>query len=356
MRPIKKRSNNPPYTTTKNFTFSGAAASVVKKVLAISSANKVPIADCLDGWLLQVMGKKPLGGTLADQSRAVKAIQNHVGNTYKLASVPLTQELGAFCSFCETPLSGLLEVEHCAPKSEYPTFALHWDNFLLACSACNIGKGNTPSRSVVRGWVGKGRLTEQQYYDEIRQNHYVWADLETQSYRWLPLQMEYYDNHSGSWNDVQMDKAANPENLVLSNELAKREVVARIYDPNDKMMKTYDDYSVRIVTAGQSSRAQEMIKLCKLNENGKMTSTYDRRVTNRTILWFRCLYALKNYYAARTRGARQSAWNLLLLAAEGGGFFSVWLTVLNYHDPALSAKFVADSLAYYPNTDPKDLP
>lgn len=358
MRPIKKRSNSPPYSTRMDFSFSGSAATAIKKVLAITSAKNVPIADCLNAWLLQVEGKNPLGGTLADQTRAVKAIQGHVGNMYKLASVPLTQELGAFCSFCETPLPGLLEVEHCAPKSEYPTFSVVWDNFLLACSPCNIGKGNVPSRSVVRGWLGKRSITEQQFYDEIRQNRYVWADLETQAYRCLPLKMEYYDSQSQSWNDVNMGVAANPQNLVLSHDIGKRELIGRLYNPSDPMLRTYDDWPVRIVTQGTSSRADEMIKLCKLNENGNMASTYDRRVLNRTIVWFRCLYALKNYFATNTAATKQSVWDMLLLAAGSGGFFSVWLTILNHHDPALAAKFVTDSIKnkYYPNTEPKDLP
>jgi len=286
MRPIKKRGNHPPYSTTKTFSFMGAAAAAIKKVVPGSSGTNVPIADCLDAWLLQVKGQNPKGGTLADQTTAVKAIQSHVGNMYKQASVPLTQELGAFCSFCETPLSSLLEVEHCAPKSEYPIFSLDWENFLLSCSPCNISKGSIPSRTIVQGWLGKTSPTEAEFYDEIRKNRYVWADRESHAYRWLPVKMEYYDSNSGSWQVLQKNQAYNLHNIELSRDIAKREVKARIYD--DPTQKTYHDYLVRVVASGTSSRGTEMVKLCKLNEAGKLTSTHDRRVMNRTLAWLRC--------------------------------------------------------------------
>lgn len=358
MRPVTKRGNHPPYNTATTFSFSGAAASAIRRILPGSTGKNVPIQDCLDAWLRQVKGQKPLGGTVADQTRAVTAIQNRVGGVYKLASVPLTQELGAFCSFCETPLSGLLEVEHCVPKSEYPTFALDWDNFLLSCSPCNGSKGNTPSRSTVQGWLGKMRLTEQDYYQEIRQNHYVWADLESRSYRWLPLSLERYDSVGDTWHPVPMDEAANPDNVLLPYDIAKREVQARICDPHDPTGNTSNDWVVRVVTSGTAPRADEMVRLCRLNENGKLTSTYDRRVMNRTIQWFRTLLVLKNYNVAKGSGTQKQMWEMLLLAAQGAGFYSVWMTILDFHDPALALSFVNDSKAknYYPNTEPKDLP
>src|ERR1700720_3527725 len=176
MRPIQKSRANAGYPQPVTFTFSGRAVNPIKKALKRASAANVPVQDCLDAWLRQVEGSRPLGGTKSDQTEAVASIRNKVTAAYKLAAVPLTEELGAFCSFCETPLPGLLEVEHCVPKSEYPSFALNWENFLLACSPCNTAKGNVPSRSTVRGWIQARLTNEQGLYTEIRSRHYVWAD------------------------------------------------------------------------------------------------------------------------------------------------------------------------------------
>jgi 5-methylcytosine-specific restriction endonuclease McrA len=358
MRPVKKPRDQPPYSISTTFSFSGAGASAVAKVAGFTSTNNVPIQDCLDAWLRQVKGQKPLAGTRADQARAVAAIQNHVGKTYKLASIPLIRELGAFCSFCETPLPGLAEVEHCVPKSEYPLFALLWENFLISCSPCNSSKGNVPSRSLVRNWISKGAPGEQDYYNEIRNNHYVWADLHSKSYRWLPLCMEYYDTVSGSWNVLPVKDAANLDNQQLSSDPSTRKVRARIYDPEDATMRTHKDHSVRVVFCATCTRAREMISLCKLNEHGNLASSYDRRVMNRTIVWFRALNTLKNYSSGKDSNIESNLWKMFLGAAELAGFYSVWMTILLAHDPALGKRFLQDSNAneYYPNTEPKDLP
>src|SRR5580692_10939437 len=107
MRPVQKSTANANYSEPTTFTFSGRAVNPIKKALKRSSAVNVPVKDCLAAWLRQVEGSRPLGGTKADQIQAVAAIRNKVTAAYKLAAVPLTEELGPFCSFCETPVRGL---------------------------------------------------------------------------------------------------------------------------------------------------------------------------------------------------------------------------------------------------------
>jgi 5-methylcytosine-specific restriction endonuclease McrA len=360
MRPIAKGLSSPLYGSHTTFSFDGATAPIVQKVLRLPSAVNVPISDCLDAWLRQVKGDKPLGGTRADQDKAVKTIQNHVAALYKLASVPLTQEFGAFCSFCETPLPGLLEVEHCVPKSEYPIFATEWKNFLLACNPCNSAKRNAPSRSMAQGWLGALAPSEQDYYDEIRLKHYVWPDMVNDSYSWHPVALQCYEDASSSWKALALDRAMHLDNYIVSSDVVTREVKARIYDPSDPQPGRHNDYLVRVVVgvAGDTVRADEMIKVCKLNEQGNVASTYDRRMFNRTQTWFRCLFALKTLFQVSGAGTKDAVWKLLVQSSVGTGFYSVWLTVIRFHDPKLAHDFVRDTdqQGYYSGTDRAKLP
>jgi len=59
---------------------------------------------------------------------------------YSDARPDLVDKLGRFCSYCERFLCVGLAVEHKRPKSRYPSQALAWENFLLACSNCNSAK------------------------------------------------------------------------------------------------------------------------------------------------------------------------------------------------------------------------
>lgn len=73
-------------------------------------------------------------------------LMNFVGD-YRKAKLPLTEQLGCYCSFCETPAPlASLEVEHILPKKIYPDSEFVWENFLLACRNCNATKGVKDTR------------------------------------------------------------------------------------------------------------------------------------------------------------------------------------------------------------------
>jgi 5-methylcytosine-specific restriction endonuclease McrA len=359
MRPVVK-GNDPPYTTKTTFDFGGANIALIKKVLRRTSATNVPIADCLAAWLLKAKGDLPLGGTRTDQNKAVSAIQKQVASLYKLASVPLTQRIGPFCSFCETQLPGLLEVEHCVPKANYPTFTVSWVNFLMACSPCNIAKSNHPDRAIVDGWMGNpANPTEQQYYNEIRNRHYVWADQDRTAYRWLEMKLSYYNTQTGQWEVMHADWAANLNNELISVDLATREVIARIYEP---LTNNFSDDKVRVIVVAASgngsARSTELIALCKLNEHGNAVSTYDRRMVNRTVAWFHCLKFLRMVANAPDQPTKQIFMQALEMMAVVTGFYSVWLTLIEIYDHRLAVNFVTDTnkALYYPGTDTAFVP
>jgi len=75
-------------------------------------------------------------------------LMNFVGD-HRKAKLPLTEQLGCYCSFCETPAPlGSLEVEHILPKSIYPESEFVWENFLLACRNCNATKLKKDTRQL----------------------------------------------------------------------------------------------------------------------------------------------------------------------------------------------------------------
>ncbi len=356
MRPVDKGTDS-PYTRKTTFQFKGANFTAVRKFIAPVSGNNFLISDCLNVWLDAVKGAPlPRGASMLDRKKAVSAIQYQVNQLYKTASVPMMQRLGPFCSYCESPLSGLAEVEHCMPKSNYPTYSTSWTNFLLSCGPCNTAKGNNPSRELATRWTGKTNPTERELYDEIRGMHFVWADIDDQAYDWMPHSL-YYRN-SDRWNKMSMKYAADTRNIVLSHDIETRTVCARIFKGSQSTK-----FSVFVAaesgTPGRTpDNGKETIALCNLNGVTNTTSTYDRRFLNRTIAWFTCLKSLNNYSQARGSKAEQVMWNQMLLTAVSTGFYSVWLSLIDYVIPDKAHQFVTDTNdpRGFPGTNTTELP
>lgn len=362
MRPVNKGTSPPTYQLPKTLTFK---SQVIRRVFG----NYSPTLDeCLESWLEVVKDAATMSHTAEwkDKKAAKKLIEQQVTKLYKQAAVPLTQQLGDFCSYCESPVTGLLEVEHIVPKAEYPFFAVDWDNFLIACNPCNQPKGKNPSRGKVSGWLGTSSPNEQDYYDEIRQ-HYVWPDLDSQSYRKLPADLWYKDPNLG-WQPVPLKDAANPNHKIISVDIATRTVMAELFlsQGNFRIFPV----EVRLSDHSPNGEGKEMIGLCRLNTTGNQASTYDRRVLNRTKAWFTVLESLSTIYTAVQPGSPphqqqnqfDHLWPLVCLTARNTGFYSVWVRVLSQHKDPLSnpldQRFVQDTNLplYFPNTDTTSLP
>jgi hypothetical protein len=76
---------------------------------------------------------------------------------YKNARNPLAERIGWYCSYCELPKKESLDVEHKAPKSLAPELETDWDNFLLACTACNSRKDAAPDPSELDNYLWPDR-------------------------------------------------------------------------------------------------------------------------------------------------------------------------------------------------------
>jgi hypothetical protein len=369
MRPVNKGASNPDYTPPTNLTFSGDNGPIMQKIYSTKSPK---LSDCLELWLAQVRGiaypvlNPPV--STKEMNTASSAIQNQVNNIYKQASVPLTSRLGDFCSYCEIPLPGLVEVEHMVPKSQYPTFSCEWSNFLMSCGPCNnTYKKDKPDRATVLGWLGGvGPYSEQQYRDEIMNNHYVWPDRNSYSYQLLSNVL-YYDK-SGTWTVVTTIDAVNPRNEVVSFDISTRTVVGKFYQGSGLFAPSVTaDVKVGIdantsFSPGDQVKANEMIKLCALNDIGNLDSTYDRRVVNRTLTWFKICTAWKFIDTITTQAQFDLVWPLIESQARAAGFYSLWVTILNeYKTPSgvnVGAYFSTsvNKNLYFPNTVTTHIP
>jgi HNH endonuclease len=288
---------------------------------------------------------------------------------YGSAAVPLVQGIGAFCSYCESPLKGNIDVEHVMPKTPFPAGSVAWENLLLACTMCNSIKGDDPSRD----WVVTNLLNnieptnESGYYAAIR-GYAVWPDNNQAAYAAMkPLIKAANLNQPGQWSPVSFPFRTGQS--VASVNYTTKVVTASMYAANGT---TLTQASVAVMLpaitvqthTGQvlatQAQAQKIIYECSLNQT-QPTSIYDRRVINRTVAWFQALNALATLNSVvNSAPVFDRVWSMTLALAANVGFFSVWMNVLyssNAVDPnnqGLATRFVNEACGaagVFPNTD-----
>jgi hypothetical protein len=316
------------------------------------------VADCLDLGL-----KIAVAATKAKRPKQFKAwkkafaiVEPKLTEEYKLAAVPLADQLGTYCSYCETHLPGLIEVEHRLPKACYPTFMLEWDHLLIACGPCNTKKGSRPDRDTVQKWLTRDIKNEDECRHEIRDNHFCWPDRNSASYRNLRPTLFADALQNGNWAQVHLPDACNLANQVTGTFTATRTVRANVANVGN-------DIPVSVQLVGSNNKALEMITLLKLNTDGATNTTYDRRMMNRTLAWFRVLQAVQPLISPGLSPASFPAvWQNAMGIAKFAGFYSVWVTVLaRFTDPmtagqTLAERFVQDPTTDYLHTDTTSIP
>lgn len=67
-----------------------------------------------------------------------------VVTNYRNWRADLIERLGNYCRFCNMTLTDSPQVEHVIAQNIDPANALDWNNMLLACGACNRSKTNHP--------------------------------------------------------------------------------------------------------------------------------------------------------------------------------------------------------------------
>lgn len=97
---------------------------------------------------MRPVSKLKPGDTIEIEGRTEQIKEKY--DPFQDAKKYLIGNLGSYCSYCETirPLIGDSEVEHIVPKKRHPDFETKWENFLIACGACN-NKGAKSEKSII---------------------------------------------------------------------------------------------------------------------------------------------------------------------------------------------------------------
>jgi len=318
-------------------------------------------------WLkvLKAGKKKPKG--YAAWEEVAKLVAGRVEKIYKEAAAGLIECIGEYCSYCESRITGLLEVEHVLPKAQYPTFSTDWDNFLFACSACNIAKTDNPLRTTVLSWISSKITNENQCLTAIR-NRYRWPDTNADSYRAMPVELLFDQTNKGNWQSIALADAADLGARLVSVDVATRtaradfpaiglngvRVIARV---EPAVVIAQLNGKPVIITANS---ATEMIAHCGLNTTKSSRVAYDRRGLSRTRAWFGAVDTLRDLDQCPTQADFNRVWRQVGKTAAAAGFFSVWVrvfsTATDKNGNPLDARFVNDFAADFPGTNPASLP
>jgi hypothetical protein len=329
-------------------TFRGPAAADALQVYRTVSP---PLVQCLADWAREL--DQRAGGVAA---RMASAAQAKIEEIYPRAAEYLLAQVGAFCSFCESPLSTQLAVEHVVPKSQYPTFAVDWNKFLIACTTCNSVKGSAPARASVRAQLiaaGNANPAEADLYYELRNNRYAWPDISPTTYRNAPVVL-HADTGAGL-AALNMADATHSNNRLVRIDYNQQKVYADVCVGGQ--LQQNRQVAALLVPNGQTDQA--VVDLCKLNRIQNMRIT-DRRVMNRTAAWFSILTllaALVDPYPQLNTVPGQN-WTALVDAARTVGFYSVWVTILANRNPQLANTFVAatNNGGSHPGTNVTSIP
>jgi hypothetical protein len=245
--------------------------------------------------------------------------------------------IGAYCSYCEQPISNDSAVEHKVPKDAdkgFPDYQVQWRNLLLGCQTCNSAKGARPDKNDVPGGSSMG---EEDWY-LATMKLWVWPDStpETntepalsgdQTYR-LFQYVSDSRSQAGLLADGLLRKYWTGTPVWLNTAATMTWVV-----PNE----TY--------IAGQfnadalRTRVKTTITNLNLNRYNPNDETYnDRRVLNRTAAYAAATASLQRlqtvYQAAQDNykgNARKAVIRMIVKTIRQSvmamGFWSIWFQV-----------------------------
>jgi hypothetical protein len=346
MRPIDRRAEPADYATARPATLALTTTQALRNdALQVFNTDTPSLSDCIAAWTDEVR-QGPSGGA---RTRVVDVIRRRIGGIYTKAGPLLGQEFGAFCCFCDSPIPGQMDVEHAVPKSEYPDWALDWENFLLACSACNGLKGPRPGRAAILSELqrlGNPSPAETDFRDHIRQT-FCWPD-QPHMPSYDDLRPRLHADLGAGFQPVSGPDAVDSGIAIVRQDLHPRQRTLANVTVNGQW---YYGCEVAVLVDPTSTPAQDMVDLCKLNRYTGLPIS-DRRVLNRTQAWFTAVQSAHSLLSPSTPN-----WSTLLTLAGATGHFSVWVQVLEHVSSAYARSFVmAANWAGYPHTDTARLP
>lgn len=312
------------------FTSRSSAWAPLCRVLG-QTAFPDPLRVAVDVALAKLSEIVRLDHPTLDQVAAGNAIKDKATEIYKLAGVPLATAIGTYCSYCETALPGLTEVEHIASESQYPSFITTWNNFLLACSPCNTAKRARPTRVEAAEDpppppLNSQTSTDQQFSDKIS-SIYHWPDLIDTTFQGFPAVLYYFREGGSSWQPLFLPESVNLDEVRMTEwDLATREIRA---DLSADLQNVHVGVFVYDTYGPAPSTEADLVGLCGLNEPGNPDSTFDRRLFNRTRTWFTALDVLRSLRPLRDPATFNHFWPTVRSLVEASGFWSVWVRVFS---------------------------
>lgn len=286
---------------------------------------------------------------------------------YDILRRNLISTIGAYCSYCEAPITVDIPVEHKAPKSTkrgnyvvhghnyqnvnlgFPPFATQWRNLVLSCTQCNSVKGDRPTTEDARNYLaatgGNPATNDWEtlfvagihsaiFPDSTPQITFTDAQGHQTIFPALPgdetyklLTYEYTPRSQAYWVQQQLRRNFNAVNQGWATQ--NHQMVWII--PDTAYINQQSNSALLL------SRVKHVIRMCGLNNyhdgDPKMS---DRRVFNRTrtfanigVAATRLASAVQNSGGIfDAQGAFRPAVNIMALAireaALAQGYFSLW--------------------------------
>lgn len=222
------------------------------------------------------------------------------GYSWGSARRDLIEAIGAYCSYCDSPISSHLHIEHRLPKSLFPEFAFNYANFLLACPTCNSAKGNSPNQATILDRP-TSTTSAKVYIENIFAPNYLWADFPWQNLNLVnpgifPFACElYWITH---YRNKLVPKQPIPESergwLLTQFQAGLLGNDAGLYyaqRPGDRTKNYFSIMIVPVEAAGklQWQAAGRIIALASLNKiqpSDKKGKSVDKRLETRTRAYF----------------------------------------------------------------------
>jgi hypothetical protein len=330
MRPVTKPNPPPNYIFFDQASLQNNTVTFHAGAITIVYAQAAPFTPTVEWVQDEVLRTGPLHGAFPvpssglNRARARNIMKDRLAAIYGQARLDLNATIGDYCSYCELPGAGhVLAVEHRAPKAEYPTYTVLWENFVICCAVCNSYKGDRPDRATTANWSPAAHPTEAQLVTQVR-NRYFWPDLNQQTYRVVDRHF-YYDTQAVAPTLMVAAEYASPLNRLRSaiNHVVRADVFA------NGAMQMNESVEVTIGANGGGVRGPRTVQLPGLQHQEDYRSQY------RTTTWLRVcahVHLLQTQVAAAALAHKQNTfdgqWAALLMAATGVGFYSVWVKVL----------------------------
>lgn len=319
------------------------SAGVVNRVFGTSQPAT---DDCLALWDDKASGARSLN---PDEEAVLGLVQARVAECYRKAMPDVIDGMGAYCAYCELPLHDPSQLEHVLPKSQYPTFALDWDNFLPACVGCNSRKGDQPLRATVAGWLGVQQATPPECEGEVRGGRFRWPDRDVIE-GYVAVHLHYHDGTG--WQPCDPQASVDAATRHHSTSIRAGEVRATVPGLPVGGAGTVP-VAALVVEAASDSATRRVIDLCKLARTPIPGDASDRRTVRRTEVWLQAVQALR---AVVGPGGGLPAALPASVADQvrATGFWRVWVMVAGLVDTQLRQLLVAG--VPLPGTDASRVP